>query len=313
MLKTDSLEELVREAGEGSMGQIVLADQARRDGVCQASLTRRMEQTLEVMRSSAQAGLAPDLKSMSGMTGGQAARLIARVRSGSCLSGALVGEACAVALGVAELNASMGRIVAAPTAGACGILPGVLLTYGKASGAPDGQLGRALFTAAGVGGVIAARASISGAQAGCQAECGAASAMAAAALVEMSGGSAAAASHAVAFALMNVMGLVCDPVGGLVEVPCVYRNVLGVVNAISAADMALAGIESMLPADEVIDAMGRVGRSMPSALRETGEGGCAACPSARTATAGLRTSVAPCSADRSPCSQTDASSFSAPG
>ncbi len=138
----------------------------------------------------------------------------------------------------------------------------------------------ALFTAAGVGGVIAARASISGAQAGCQAECGSASAMAAAALVELSGGAAGAAQR-VSLALMNVMGLVCDPVGGLVEVPCVYRNVLGVVNAVAAADMALSGIQSILPADEVIDAMGRVGRSMPASLRETGEGGCAACPSAR--------------------------------
>jgi L-serine dehydratase len=174
----------------------------------------------------------------------------------------------------------MGRIVAAPTAGACGILPGILLTYGKARGASDDELVAALFTAAGVGGVIAAKASISGAQAGCQAECGAASAMAAAALTELSGGSAEAAASAVSFALMNVMGLVCDPVGGLVEVPCVYRNVLGVVNAVSAADMALSGIKSLLPADEVIEAMGRVGRAMPASLRETGEGGCAACASA---------------------------------
>ncbi len=282
MLKTDSLEELVREAGDGPISQVVLADQAERDGAAQEGLLQKMRETLEVMRESAQAGLSPDLKSMSGMTGGQAAKLIAHVRSGESASGTLVGEACAVALGVAELNAAMGRIVAAPTAGACGILPGVLLTYGKAKGATDDELVQALFTAAGVGGVIAARASISGAQAGCQAECGAASAMAAAALTQLSGGSAEAASSAISFALMNVMGLVCDPVGGLVEVPCVYRNVLGVVNAVSASDMAMAGIRSLLPADEVIDAMGRVGRSMPASLRETGEGGCAACPAARS-------------------------------
>ncbi len=281
MLKTDSIEELVRMAGEGSIAPVVLADQAERDGANEEALAARMLETLRVMRESAEAGLAPDVRSMSGMTGGQAAKLIGRVRGGAAAAGDLVGEAMAVALGVAELNAAMGRIVAAPTAGACGILPGVLLTYGKARGAADADLVRALFTAAGVGGVIAARASISGAQAGCQAECGAASAMAAAALVDLSGGRAAQAASAVAFALMNVMGLVCDPVGGLVEVPCVYRNVLGVVNAVAAADMALAGIESPLPADEVIDAMGRVGRQLPASLRETGEGGCAACPSAR--------------------------------
>jgi L-serine dehydratase len=281
MLKTDSMEELVREAGEGPISRVVLSDQAERDGVSQDSLLKTMHETLQVMRESAQAGLSPDLVSMSGMTGGQAAKLIEHVQSGSSASGALVGEASAVALGVAELNAAMGRIVAAPTAGACGILPGILLTYGKARGASDEDLVAALFTAAGVGGVIAARASISGAQAGCQAECGAASAMAAAALTELFGGSAEAAASAVSFALMNVMGLVCDPVKGLVEVPCVYRNVLGVVNAVAASDMALSGIRSPLPADEVIDAMGRVGRSLPAALRETGEGGCAACPSAR--------------------------------
>jgi L-serine dehydratase len=281
MLKTDSFEELVREAGEGTIARVVLSDQAERDGVAEASLRETMQKALQVMRESAEAGLKPDVKSMSGMTGGQASQLIGRVQSGASAAGDLVGEAMAVALGVAELNAAMGRIVAAPTAGACGILPGILLTYGKALNASDDTLVDALFTAAGVGGVIAARASISGAQAGCQAECGAASAMAAAALVQLYGGSAEASASAVSFALMNVMGLVCDPVKGLVEVPCVYRNVLGVVNAISAADMALAGIKSMLPADEVIDAMGRVGRQMPASLRETGEGGCAACPSAR--------------------------------
>ena len=281
MLRTDSMEELVREAGEGPISRVVLNDQAERDGVSEDALIGKMCETLEVMRESAAAGVSPDVKSMSGMTGGQAAMLSARVASGSSAAGPIMGEAMAVALGVAELNAAMGRIVAAPTAGACGILPGVLLTYGKARGASDDDLVAALFTAAGVGGVIAAKASISGAQAGCQAECGAASAMAAAALVELSGGSAEASASAVSFALMNVMGLVCDPVGGLVEVPCVYRNVLGVVNAVAAADMALSGIHSLLPADEVIEAMGRVGRAMPASLRETGEGGCAACQSAR--------------------------------
>jgi L-serine dehydratase len=283
MFKTDSIEEMVREAGDGRIGPVVRRDQAQQDGVSPGQLDAQMQKTLQIMRESAREGLSADIRSMSGMTGGQARKLIERVRGGQSALGELTGEACAVALGVAELNAAMGRIVAAPTAGACGILPGVLLTYAKARAIPDSALVEALFTAAGVGRVIAARASISGAEAGCQAECGSASAMAAAALTELMGASALQAAHAISFALMNVMGLVCDPVGGLVEVPCVYRNVMGVVNAISAADMAASGIESLLPADEVIDAMGRVGRAMPASLRETGEGGCASCPSARRA------------------------------
>jgi L-serine dehydratase len=173
----------------------------------------------------------------------------------------------------------MGKIVAAPTAGSCGILPGALLAAQEQDGFTDDDLIMALFAAAGVGRIIAIQATVSGAEGGCQAECGAAAAMAASALVQLYGGTPEMASHACAFALMNMLGLVCDPVQGLVEVPCVYRNVGGVSQALSAAQMALSGIVSPIPSDEMILAMKQVGDMLPACLRETGEGGCAACRS----------------------------------
>ena len=191
-----------------------------------------------------------------------------------------MGKAAVRAMAVAECNACMGRIVAAPTAGSCGILPAALLTMQEDRGLSDEALVDALFTAAAVGAVIAQRASVSGAEGGCQAECGSAAAMTAAALVELAGGTPEMSSAACGLALMNSMGLVCDPVAGLVEVPCVYRNVGSVANAMTAADMALAGIAAPIPTDEIIDAMKEVGDMLPACLRETGEGGVAACPSA---------------------------------
>ena len=170
----------------------------------------------------------------------------------------------------------MHRIVAAPTAGACGVLPAVLLPYAEKYGVDDGELVKALYVAAGFGAVIASRASISGAEAGCQAEIGSASAMAAAALVFLHGGSEAQMANAVAIALKNLMGLICDPVAGLVEVPCVKRNAIGAMNALTAAELSLAGISSAIPVDEVIDAMRRVGDMMSSDVKETGNGGVAA-------------------------------------
>ena len=281
MLQTNSIEELILAAGDGPISSVVLEDQAEHDGDSPEALVAKMLSVLEVMRTSIDDGLSSARKSVSGMTGGQGALYMKAVREGKTASGPLVGRACARALAVAESNAAMGRIVAAPTAGACGVLPGVLFTRQEEYGFSDRALALALFTASGIGSVIAQRASVSGAQSGCQAEVGAASAMAAAAVTELRGGNAEACASAAALALMNVMGLVCDPVAGLVEVPCVYRNVMCVSNALSAADMALSGIRPFIPADEVIDAMGQVGRQMPTALRETGEGGCAGCPSAR--------------------------------
>ena len=246
-----------------------------------AETDARMLALLPVMRQSVKDGMDPALRSMSGLTGGQAARLKTAVGTGGTVGGSLLGRAEARALSVAESNAAMGRIVAAPTAGACGILPGVLLTLAEEYGLDDKALLPGLYMAAAVGAIIARRASISGAQGGCQAECGAASAMTAAAAVTLRGGSSRQAADAAGFALMSVMGLVCDPVGGLVEVPCVYRNVAGAAQALAAADLALAGIACPLPPDELIDQMKAVGDLMPAALRETGLGGCAACPSAR--------------------------------
>ena len=273
---------------------IGIAEAARRsemkyNGISRETIDSRMAEALRVMRQSAEKGFDPKTHSMSGMTGGQAPRLLEAAAAGRTVGGAYLGRAAARALAIAECNAAMGKIVAAPTAGACGILPAALLTAQEEYGFSDETLMDGLIVAGAVGEVIAARASISGAQGGCQAECGSAAAMAAAALVFVRGGSPRQSADACAFALMNVMGLVCDPVGGLVEVPCVYRNASGVAGAFVAADLALAGIPSPLPADEVIDAMKAVGEQLPPALRETGEGGCAGCPSAcriRSATEG---------------------------
>ena len=244
-----------------------------------ADMDQRMLNALEVMRDSVEKGLDPALRSVSRLTGGNAARLMEAALNGQNAGGSLLGRICARALAVAECNAAMGRIVAAPTAGACGILPAALLTMQEEYGYTDAQLVDALYVAGAFGLVIANRASIAGAQGGCQAECGTAAGMAAAAIVFLRGGTPAQQADACSFALMNLMGLVCDPVHGLVEVPCVFRNVGAVSVALSAADMALAGIACPIPCDEVIDAMRQVGDAMPSALRETGEGGCAACPS----------------------------------
>ena len=200
---------------------------------------------------------------------------------GKAIAGGYVGEVIAEALSMAESNACMRRIVAAPTAGACGVLPAVLLPLQKDKDLTQRQILEAFYVASGVGMVIAHNACISGASGGCQAEIGTASAMAAAALVSLKGGSDQMIAQAVAIALSNLMGLVCDPVAGLVEVPCVKRNVIGAMNAISAADMALAGIECVVPVDEVIEAMGEVGRSMPVQFRETALGGLANTPTGR--------------------------------
>ena len=276
----ESLLERAR-AESKSLGEVAIENECEAQSVDEQSVRTKMTQALHVMREAAKKGFNPDLKSMSGMSGGQAAKYRRLSDLGLAASGSVTTEAGAISMAVAEYNSCMGRIVAAPTAGACGVLPGVLFAVEKRFNVSEDALVMALFAAGAVGEVIAGRASISGAQSGCQAEVGAASAMAAAAVTQILGGDAKQACSAAALALMNLMGLVCDPVRGLVEVPCVYRNVAGAAVALTAADMALAGIAVHIPPDEVIDAMGRVGAMMPSALRETGEGGCASCPSAR--------------------------------
>ena len=220
-------------------------------------------------------------RSVSGLVGGDGLKMRMYMRRGESICGDLIGEAIVQAISMAESNACMRRIVAAPTAGSCGVVPAVLLALRRQEDYTQHQLLEALYVASGIAAVIAYRASISGAAGGCQAEIGTASAMAAGALVALRGGTNGQIGHAVAIALKNLMGLVCDPVAGLVEVPCVKRNVIGAVNAISAADMALAGIESRIPVDEVIDAMGEVGRRMPVEFRETALGGLAATPTGK--------------------------------
>ena len=220
-------------------------------------------------------------RSVSGLVGGDGLKMRLYARRGESIGGEFMDEVIVQAISMAESNACMRRIVAAPTAGACGVLPAVLLPLCEREHYTQHELLEALYVASGIGAVIAYRASISGAAGGCQAEIGTASAMAAGALVSLRGGTNEQIGHAVAMALKNLMGLVCDPVAGLVEVPCVKRNVIGAVNAISAADMALAGIESRIPVDEVIDAMGEVGRRMPVEFRETALGGLAATPTGK--------------------------------
>ena len=218
---------------------------------------------------------------VSGLVGGDGLKMRLYARRGESIGGEFMDEVIVQAISMAESNACMRRIVAAPTAGSCGVVPAVLLPLCEREHYTQHELLEALYVASGIGAVIAYRASISGAAGGCQAEIGTASAMAAGALVSLRGGTNEQIGHAVAIALKNLMGLVCDPVAGLVEVPCVKRNVIGAVNAISAADMALAGIESRIPVDEVIDAMGEVGRRMPVEFRETALGGLAATPTGK--------------------------------
>lgn len=217
-----------------------------------------------------------NIKSHSGLSGGNGLKMKNYVDQ--CLSGNFIGQVMAEAISVAESNACMKCIVAAPTAGSCGVLPAVLIPFVKKYNTDEDTVIKALYTSAAFGQIIAERAFIAGAAGGCQAEIGTASAMAAAMLVYLRGGTAIQSANAMAFALKSLLGLVCDPVAGLVEVPCVKRNVIGAVNAVTSADMAMAGIESVIPPDEVIDAMRAVGLSMPEDLRETGLGGLAATP-----------------------------------
>ncbi len=263
----------------GSIAAAAIAAQAAESGVSAQSIRTTMQHHLYCMQEAVQNGLDEQARSVTGLTGGQAALMMKYYRRGSSLCGTLLGKAEVYALATAECNACMGKIVAAPTAGACGILPGAIIAMMEEKGVTEEQAVDALFVAAAVGQSIATQASISGAEGGCQAECGSAAAMAAAALTHLQGGNAQQCADAAAFAIMNLLGLVCDPVGGLVEVPCVYRNVGSSGVACTAADMVLSGICCPIVPDEVIQAMKEVGDALPASLRETGEGGCAACGS----------------------------------
>ena len=258
---------------------VQLSDMDERS-VTEKESRRMMEEMWDAMKS-AEENSDGERMSHSGLTGGAGAQMESYLEKNASLCGGFAGKVVAEALKMAESNACMQRIVAAPTAGACGVIPAVLLTACRERKIPEEDIVKALYTAAGIGQVVAERAFIAGAAGGCQAEVGTASAMAAGALAGLCGGDAEQIIHAAAMALKNLLGLVCDPVAGLVEIPCVKRNVIGAVNALAAADMALAGIESRIPADQVIDAMKEVGESMHVSLKETGEGGVANTPEAK--------------------------------
>lgn len=283
MLNYNTIAGLVEQAEQAGkpISELVLAQQAEQTERTESDLYEEMRRTFRVMEESVASGIDPDLRSTSGLTGGTAYRMQQAVREGRTICGEVFGGALTRALAVSELNASMGRIVASPTAGSCGILPAAVLTIRDARGLDERTCVMSLFTASAVGMVIANNACLAGAQGGCQAECGSASAMAAAALVELAGGAPDMVANAVAIAIKNILGLVCDPVAGLVEIPCIKRNASGVANALCAAELALAGITSAIPADEVILTMKRVGDTMPAALRETAEGGLAMTPTGR--------------------------------
>ncbi|OLR66187.1 L-serine ammonia-lyase, iron-sulfur-dependent, subunit alpha [Intestinimonas butyriciproducens] len=272
-----SVESLLRAAGDMPLWEAVLTDDLRDRGGERDASWEKMTRLWRAMVESVE-GYDPARRSACNLTGGDARKVETCAVS---LAGPVLTEIIATALKVGECNACMGRIVAAPTAGASGVLPAVLLPIRKKYDFSEEKMVKALYVSAGFGQVIATRASIAGAEGGCQAEIGSASAMAAAALVSLLGGTPEQMAAACATALQNLLGLVCDPVAGLVEVPCVKRNVIGAVNALTAAELALAGVENVIPCDEVIDAMRAVGDVMPTALRETGGGGLATTPTGR--------------------------------
>ena len=283
MLKYESIAELVSEAEKQGIriSKLVLKDQAEAMETTELETFEKMELDFQVMVNSVQAGQQKDQRSMSGLTGGEGFRMNEYVREkNGGLCGPFLGKAMARALAVAGCNASMGRLVAAPTAGSCGILPGCLISLLEEGMITEKEAVMSMFTAGAFGIVIANRSSIAGAQGGCQAECGSAAAMAAAALTELMGGTPEQCADACAIAISSQLGLVCDPVAGLVEIPCIKRNVSGLMIAFSSADMALAGIGAKIPADECLDAMQSIGSTMPEALKETAKGGLAATPTA---------------------------------
>ncbi|SFL31128.1 L-serine ammonia-lyase, iron-sulfur-dependent, subunit alpha [Pelosinus propionicus] len=262
-----------------SFGDFCIDFQAKELEIDKKVLLERMEDMLHVMEQSVAIGLT-GIASMGGLVGGNGKKVeVYRSEStDKSVVGSVMSKAIMIALAVGEANASMGRIVAAPTAGASGTLPAVLFSLAEARGFSMGELGKALIVAGAIGMVISSRASLSGAAGGCQAECGSAAAMAAGAAVELYGGSPEQVGQAVAITLKNMLGLVCDPVAGLVEVPCVKRNAGAAAQAMVAAEMALAGICSVIPVDEVIDAMAAVGNAMSCTLKETAQGGLAVSP-----------------------------------
>lgn len=279
-----SINELIQASQELGIPiwELVLRAEIDGSGRDRREIVADMHQRLEVMRQSVQRGLHSPIKTLSGLFKGEAYKFSNWLNQNDSrpLTGTLLARAIANALSVGEVNASMGCIVATPTAGSAGVLPAILFALQAEYGYKDGQLVNALFTAAGIGAVIMYRAHVSGAAGGCQMETGSAAAMSAGSVVELMGGTPAASGQAVAITLSNMLGLVCDPVAGLVEIPCIQRNAAAAAQCLVAADLALSGFTMPIPADEVIDAMEKIGKQMNPGLRETAEGGLASTPSA---------------------------------
>ncbi|MDM5198832.1 MULTISPECIES: L-serine ammonia-lyase, iron-sulfur-dependent, subunit alpha [Fictibacillus] len=269
------------EAKNCKISDIMIEQEMEITGRTKDEIISQMDRNLKVMEEAVERGITQDVKSHSGLTGGDALLLQNYMKSGKSLSGEFMLDAVSKAIATNEVNAAMGTICATPTAGSAGVVPGVLFALKEKLNPTREQMVAFLFASGAFGFVVANNASISGAAGGCQAEVGSATGMAAAAVVELAGGTPSQSADAMAIALKNMLGLVCDPVAGLVEVPCVKRNAMGASNAIVAADMALAGIKSRIPCDEVIDAMYKIGQTMPTALKETAQGGLAATPTGR--------------------------------
>lgn len=257
--------------------EIVIEDQCIEMKLSRSEIIEKMRERYHIMLDSMNEGLKEGVKSVSGISGGDARKLYNSI-GGASVCGDSFTRAIAIAMAVNEHNASMGKIVACPTAGSCGILPGALIGLSLSHDIDEDEVVKSMFTASFVGMVVAKKASVSGAEGGCQAECGTASAMAAAAVCELLGGTPEMCVNAVAFVIKNVLGLVCDPVAGLVEAPCIKRNASGVATAYMAVQLALAGIKSIIPTDETVQALKRVGDNMSTTLKETAEGGLAVTP-----------------------------------
>lgn len=261
-----------------SIWEYTLYIEEKESGLSREELLNKMKKNLSIMKEAAEYGLRNKITSVSGLIGGDAYKLQKYIDKGNTLTGEFMVKAMARAISCSEVNAAMGRIVATPTAGSCGILPAALITAGEKLNKNDDDLVKALFTAAGVGILIAKNATISGAEGGCQAECGSAAAMASAAVVEMMGGTPEMALNAGAIVIKNILGLVCDPIAGLVEAPCAKRNASGAASALTIADMVMSGVKSIIPFDDVVLAMYKTGKQLPCELRETALGGLADTP-----------------------------------
>ncbi|MEA1960088.1 MAG: L-serine ammonia-lyase, iron-sulfur-dependent, subunit alpha [Bacillota bacterium] len=266
------------------IAEIGLLSEVEETGRTKEAIWQAMMNNSTVMQESIEKGIKPDIHSVGGLIGGNGFRMLERLKKQPALMGTMGVKAVSYALAVTEVNASMGKIVAAPTGGASGVVPGMIFAITEELELTKEDEIKALLIAASIGKIIAINATLSGAEGGCQAECGSAAAMAAGAAVYLMGGDPEQCLQAGAMALKGTLGLVCDPVAGLVEVPCSKRNASSVGNALVCAEMALAGIQSFIPFDEVVEAMYRIGRMMSPDLRETARGGCAATPTARNYT-----------------------------